>query len=45
MIIERKGERAFEVDYSGIRHYDETLLNQIVEDHRALFDSLFKIIN
>lgn len=44
-IIERKGERAFEVDYSGIRHYEEELLNEIVREHKPLFDTLLKIIS
>ena len=43
LIIERKLERAFEVDYSGIRHYDEKLLNEIISDHKPLFDELIKI--
>lgn len=43
-IVARKGERAFEVDYSGIRHYEEKLLSKIVEEHRHLFDSLNGII-
>lgn len=42
-IIGRKGERAFEVDHSGIRNYDETLLNAIMDEHKALFDELFKL--
>lgn len=43
LIVGRKGERAFEVDYSGIRHYDETLLNEIMEEHKPLFDKLISI--
>lgn len=44
-IVEKECERAFEVDYSGIRHYDKTLLNDIIKDHKPLFDSLLKVIN
>lgn len=40
LIIARKGVRAFEVDYGGIKHYDEKLLKDIMEDHKALFDAL-----
>jgi len=40
-IIERNGERAFEVDYSGIRHYKEELLNEIIEEHKPFFEILF----
>lgn len=43
-IIQRKENRAFEVDYSGIRHYDEVLLNEIIEEHKPLFDTLFEKI-
>lgn len=43
-IVGKKGERAFEVDYSGIRHYDEKLLNEIVTEHKQLFDELFKLL-
>jgi hypothetical protein len=42
-IIQRKNERAFEFDYSGLRHYDEKLLKEIMEDHKPLFDLLFYI--
>lgn len=44
-IIERKGIRAFEVDYSGIRHYEENLLNEIMKEHKPLFDSLMRLVN
>lgn len=40
LIIARKGIRAFEVDYGGIKHYDEELLKEIMEDHKVLFDAL-----
>lgn len=43
-IIGRKEERAFEVDYSGIRHYKEKLLNEILEEHKPLFDALFETV-
>lgn len=42
-IVQRKNDRAFEVDYSGIRHYDEKLLNEIYSEHQMLFDKLFEI--
>lgn len=42
-IIQRKEERALEVDYSGVRHHDETLLAQIMKDHKPLFDKLLAI--
>lgn len=40
LIIARKGVRAFEVDWNGIKNYDETLLKEIMEDHKPLFDAL-----
>lgn len=43
LIVERKGERAFEVDYSGLVHYDEKLLKEIIKDHKPLFDALLKL--
>lgn len=43
-IIQRKDDRAFEVDCSGIRHYDEKLLNEIMEEHKPLFDSMLSIV-
>lgn len=39
-IIQRKGDRAFEVDYSGMKHYDENLLREIMEEHKPLFNAL-----
>ncbi|NFM84781.1 zinc ribbon domain-containing protein, partial [Clostridium botulinum] len=36
---------AFEVDYSGIRHYEENLLNEIMKEHKPLFDSLMGLVN
>lgn len=42
-IIQRKENRAFEVDYSGLRHYDEALLNKIMEEHKPLFETLFRV--
>lgn len=42
LIIARKGERAFEVDYSGLRNYNESLMNEIYSDHKELFDVLFE---
>ncbi len=43
-IIERKGIRAFEVDHSGISCYEENLLNEIMKEHKPLFDSLIKLV-
>lgn len=43
-IIQRKEDRAFEVDYSGIRHYDEKLLNEIMEEHKPLFETMLSIV-
>ncbi len=40
LIIARKGVRAFEVDYDGIKHYDEKLLSEIMKEHKPLFDAL-----
>jgi hypothetical protein len=42
-IVQRRDKRAFEVDYSGIRHYDENLMNEIYAEHQPLFDKLFEI--
>lgn len=44
-IIERKGIRAFEVDHSGIRHYEEKLLNEIMKEHKPLFDALMRLVD
>lgn len=44
LIIQRKGKRAFEIDYSGLKHYDEKLLNEIMNDHKPLFDKLLGLI-
>jgi hypothetical protein len=40
LIIGRKGIRTFEIDYSGTRHYDEKMLNEIIADHKPLFEML-----
>lgn len=42
LIVERKGQRAFEYDYD-LKHYDEKLLNEIYSDHKELFDRLFSL--
>lgn len=44
LIIGKKRKRAFEVDWDGICNYDEKLLNEIMTEHKALFDTLFKVI-
>lgn len=44
-IIEYKGKRVFECDSSGIKHYDEKLLNKIIKEHVILFDELLKVAN
>lgn len=41
-IIQRKKDRAFEVDYRGVIHHDEALLQEIVKEHKPLFDDLIK---
>jgi len=43
-IIQRKEDRALEVDYSGLRHYDEKLLKEIMEEHKPLFDNLLSLL-
>lgn len=40
LIIGRKGKRAFERSYDDIVHYDEKLFNEIVQDHKMLFQML-----
>ncbi|NFH74175.1 zinc ribbon domain-containing protein [Clostridium botulinum] len=40
LIIGRKGERAFERSYDSIVHYDEKLFNEIVQDHKKLFQMI-----
>ena len=42
-IVQRRDERAFEIDYSGLRHFDEKLLKEIYSEHKMLFDKLFEI--
>ncbi|WP_242991887.1 hypothetical protein [Clostridium perfringens] len=37
-------ERAFESDYSSIRHYDEELMKEILEEHGILFDRFFEAV-
>lgn len=44
LIIGRKGKRAFERSYDSIVHYDEKLLNEIVREHKSLFDKLINIV-
>jgi len=38
LIIGRPSNRAFEIDYSGIKHYDKVLLNEIIKEHKPLFE-------
>ena len=38
LIIGRQSNRAFEIDYSGIKHYDEVLLNEIIKEHKPSFE-------
>lgn len=40
LIIGRKGERAFERSYDSIVNYDEKLFNEIVQDHKMLFQMI-----
>ena len=42
-IVGRKGERAFEVDYGGVKHFDESLLKEIMEEHKPLFNTLLQL--
>jgi hypothetical protein len=42
-IIQRGEVRAFECDHRGVINYDESLLNEIVKDHKPLFDTLLSI--
>lgn len=50
LIVERKNKRAVEVTWSlkangiVISTYDEELLNEILKDHKELFESLFKLV-
>lgn len=44
MIISRNGIRAFECDYTGIITYNTKLLENILKDHKPLFDKLFNKI-
>jgi hypothetical protein len=44
LIIGRKGQRAFERSYDTIVHYDEKLLNEIIKDHKPLFDELISLV-
>lgn len=43
LIVGKQGMRAFEVDYSGVLHYDEKLLNEIIQEHKLLFDTLLAL--
>lgn len=43
LIISRRGKRAFEVDHGGIKHYEAKLLDEIMSDHKPLFDKLFEV--
>jgi hypothetical protein len=40
LIIGRKGNRAFERSYNKIVRYDEKLFNEIIQDHKILFEML-----
>lgn len=44
-IVQRRENRAFEVDFSGLRHHNDVLIQQVIEEHRPLFDALFKQLN
>ena len=41
-IIQQKGIRAFEVDYKGLASYDRYYLDEIIKEHKPLFDKLFE---
>ena len=45
LIIGRKDKRAFERSYDSIVYYDEKLLNEIVKDHKPLFDMLASVVH
>lgn len=42
-IIGKKGKRAFERSYGSLVHYDEELFNEIIEEHKPLFDELIRV--
>ena len=50
LIVERKNKRAIEVTWSlkengiVVSTYDEELLNEILRDHKDLFDMLFNLV-
>lgn len=44
-LIQRKNKRAFEIDYGGLKCYNEELLNEILNEHKILFDNLFEELN
>ncbi len=44
LIIQRKGKRAFEIDYRGIISYDDDLLKKIIKNHGRLFEMLSESI-
>lgn len=50
LIVERKNKRAVEVTWSikangiVVSTYDEELLNEILKDHKKLFETLFKLV-
>jgi hypothetical protein len=45
LIIGKKGQRAFERSYDSIVHYDEELLNEIIKEHKPLFDELINLVD
>ncbi|MBN1050291.1 MULTISPECIES: zinc ribbon domain-containing protein [Clostridium] len=50
LIIERKSKRAVEVEWSSkegkviLSKYDENLFNEIIKDHKNLFNVMFNLI-
>lgn len=45
LMVCRKTKVAFERSYDSIVHYDEKLLDEIVKDHKPLFDMLSSIVH
>ncbi|KOF57837.1 MULTISPECIES: hypothetical protein [Clostridium] len=44
-IIERESVRAFECDHNGVIEYNEKLLDEIIKEHKPLFDTLLSMIS
>jgi hypothetical protein len=44
-LIGKDSQIAFERSYNYIAHYDEALLNEILQEHKPLFDALLKLVD